>query len=117
MIDVVPTVLELAGLPKAYPGPGAPAGPGRSLVSTFAKDVAVKRNYLWWAHEGNRAIRAADWKLVAAKGQPWELFDISKDRAEAHNLAKEYPEKVKELERLWQRGDEQYIRDAGWQKK
>ena len=117
MIDVVPTVLELAGLPKAYPGPGAPAGPGRSLVSTFAKDVAVKRDYLWWAHEGNRAIRAADWKLVAAKGQPWELFDISKDRAEARNLAKEFPEKVKELERLWQRGDEQYIRDAGWQKK
>ena len=58
-IDVVPTVLELAGLPQAYPAPNAPAGPGRSLV-VFAKDVVLKRDTLWWAHEGNRAVRVKD---------------------------------------------------------
>ena len=57
VIDVVPTVLELAGLPQAYPAPNAPAGPGRSLVPVFAKDVVLKRDTLWWAHEGNRAVR------------------------------------------------------------
>ena len=113
VIDVVPTVLELAGLPKAYPGPNAPAGPGRSLVSTFAKDVAVKRDYLWWAHDGHRALRMADWKLVATKDQPWELFDLSKDRTETQDLAARFPGKVKELERLWQSKADQFARDAG----
>ena len=113
VIDVVPTVLELAGLPKAYPGPNAPAGPGRSLVSTFAKDVAVKRDYLWWAHDGHRALRMADWKLVATKDQPWELFDLSKDRTEAQDLAARFPGKVKELEQLWQAKADQFARDAG----
>ena len=112
VIDVVPTVLELAGLPKAYPGPKAPAGPGRSLVPVFAKDAVLKRDTLWWAHEGNRAVRVKDWKLVAAKDQPWELFDLSKDRAEARNLATRFPAKVKELERVWQMQADQFARDA-----
>jgi arylsulfatase len=43
-----------------------------------------------------------DWKLVAARGDPWELYDLRDDRAESHNLAQERPEKVQELETLWQ---------------
>ena len=42
-----------------------------------------------------------DWKLVAAKGDPWELYDLSTDRAESNNLVQEHPEKAKELETLW----------------
>ena len=114
VIDVVPTVLDLAGIPNAYPSPNAPAGPGRSLVPAFAKDTALKRDTIWWAHEGNRAVRVADWKLVAAKGQPWELFDLSKDRAETRNLAGQFPAKVKKLEQLWQTQADQFARDAGW---
>jgi arylsulfatase len=61
----------------------------------------VERESLWWLHEGNRAIRMGDWKLVAAKGQDWELFDLKTDRAEQHNLAAQMPEKVRELESSW----------------
>jgi arylsulfatase len=54
-----------------------------------------------WEHEGNRALRAGDWKLVSRLPGGWELYDIKKDRTETHDLAKEKPEKVDELEQLY----------------
>ena len=83
----------------------------------------MAHDYLWWAHEGSKAIRIGDYKLVAAspslrgrgndeaeaRQQPgaWELFDLSTDRAETNNLATKMPEKVKELAALWtQKQDE-----------
>jgi arylsulfatase len=104
VVDFVPTVLELAGVPKpeTWKDAPVPAAPGRSLVPAFAADVAVPRNSLWWLHEGNRAVRVGDWKLVAAKGDPWELYDLSTDRAEQSNLAARMPEKVTELAQRWQ---------------
>lgn len=104
VIDIVPTVLELAGIekPKEWEGELIPEAPGRSLVSAFAKDEIKPRKSLWWLHEGNRALRSGDWKLVAAKGDAWELYDMKTDRAEQINLASKMPDKVKELERIWQ---------------
>ncbi len=107
VIDLVPTVLELAG--GKGPADGAPPLPGRSLVPLFAKDGTVVRESIWWLHEGNRALRVGDWKIVAAgKNSPWELYDLSKDRSETRNLATEKPEKVRELVALWTRQFEEY---------
>jgi arylsulfatase len=101
VIDVVPTVLELARA-RRLPAK-APQAPGRSLVPAFAKNNSVSRDSLWWFHDGHRAIRMGDWKLVAAKGEAWELFNLRKDRTETDDLATRYPEKVKQLERAWNR--------------
>jgi arylsulfatase len=103
MIDIVPTILDVLDIekPKDWEGETIPDAPGQSLVPAFAKDVSVERDCLWWLHEGNRALRAGDWKLVAAKGDPWELYNLKNDRAESQNLVKEHPEKAKELEALW----------------
>lgn len=103
LIDIAPTILEAAGIekPAQWQGTPIPPAPGKSLVSAFEKDSPVERESLWWLHEGNRAIRMGDWKLVAAKGQDWELFDLKTDRAEQHNLAAQMPEKVRELESSW----------------
>ncbi len=103
VIDIAPTVLELAGVekPKEWNGEPIPAAPGRSLVPAFAEDRIVPRETLWWLHEGNCAVQAGDWKLVAAKGDPWELYDMKTDRAEQLDLASKMPEKVKEMEMLW----------------
>lgn len=111
VIDFVPTVLELAGIvkPAEWKGEPIPAAPGRSLVPAFARDETLTRDSLWWLHEDNRAIRVGDWKLVAAKGDPWELYDLRTDRAEQHNLASKMPEKVKELEQAWQRQTDSFI--------
>ena len=86
-----------------------PPAPGKSLMPLFAKDGTVTHDSLWWLHEGNRALRVGDWKIVAAgKDSPWELYDFSSDRSETKNLAKERPEKVRELAAVWTKQLEEY---------
>ena len=62
----------------------------------------MSHDALWWSHEGNRAIRIGNWKLVAAAKQPWELYDLTADRSETKNLAEKMPEKVAELAKQWE---------------
>ncbi len=110
LIDIAPTVLELAGgkWPETYDGKPVPPAPGVSLVPALAKDDSLKRDYLFWYHIGNKAIRVGDWKLVAAIKSPWELFNLKTDRSETRNLAAENPEKVKELEAAWTKHMEEF---------
>jgi arylsulfatase A-like enzyme len=104
VIDIMPTVLALAGIekPAQWNGEPIPAAPGRSLVPALARDETIARDSLWWLHEGNRALRVGDWKMVAAKGVPWSLYDLRSDRAEQQDLAERMPERVKELDAVWQ---------------
>jgi arylsulfatase len=105
MIDIVPTIYDAIGIqkPATWEGEAIPAAPGHSLLPAFERDMVIERDSLWWLHEGNRAIRIGDWKLVAAKGDPWELYNLETDRAEANNLAAMRPNKAKQLEEAWQR--------------
>lgn len=105
LVDLVPTLLDITGgkIPAKVSGLDVPPLQGKSLVPAFKKDNRVKHNFLWWNHEGNRAIRMGDWKLVADHNHPWELYDIRRDRSETQNLAATYPEKVKEMAEEWTR--------------
>ena len=109
VIDLVPTILEVAGGRRfeQWEGQPVPPPPGKSLAPVFTKDGTVSRDALWWFHGGNRAIRVGDFKLVAAAGGPWELFDLSTDRAETNNLAAQHPERVRKLEQAWKEQLEQ----------
>jgi len=106
VIDLVPTVMELAGgkPPTEWNGKPVPKAPGMSLAAALARDVNVPRESIWWLHENNRALRAGDWKIVAAgKDAAWELYDLSHDRCETKNLAGKNPEKVRELAGIWKK--------------
>jgi arylsulfatase A-like enzyme len=104
VIDIAPTLVKLAGgqWPKSFGHLALPPTPGRDLAPTFSEDRAIERDCLWWLHEGNRAIRKGDWKLVAARDEQWQLYDLARDRAENIDLAASHPEKAKELDDLWQ---------------
>ena len=111
LIDLLPTIVELAGGNPAQPAApdAAPPRPGKSLAPLFVKDGAMRHDTLWFMHEGNRALRAGDWKIVAAgTDSPWELYDLSRNRSESHNLAAEKPEKVRELAEQWTRETAEY---------
>lgn len=96
--------MELAGgeVPETWKGRPRPPLPGRSLVPAFRRDVTVPRDFLWWCHSGNRAIRAGDSKLVSggAKGH-WELYDLRGDRCESRDLAERHPDRVRALSEEW----------------
>jgi arylsulfatase len=77
-------------------------------MPAFAHDGTVLHDELWWEHEGNRAIRVGDWKLVASRDQPWELYDLATDRTETRNLARQNPEKVRELAQRWQQRHDEF---------
>ncbi len=98
VIDVVPTILDLAGV-SLDPGREL-LFPGQTLSTVF-KQETNKKCPVWYFHEGNRALRFGDWKLVAAKDEEWELYNLSCDRTESYNLADSNPEKVVEMKKEW----------------
>ena len=102
--DVVPTFLEIAGVAAPTEHEGRPVPPlhGRSFRAVLADASAPRpRDTLWWCHEGHRAVRVGDWKLVAARGTPWELHDLATDRCETRDLAADRPDTVAALEAAW----------------
>ena len=103
--DISPTIMELAGgkWPTSWNDKPLPAPAGRSIVPVLKADGAALHSELWWYHQGNRAVRVGDWKLVSTAKSDWELFDLKKDRSEMHDLAGSQPEKVRELAALWER--------------
>ena len=114
LVDILPTVLELAGAkkPAEIKGFAVPPAPGRSFAAVLKNDVTVAHDFLWWEHEGNRAIRAGDWKLVKLAKSEWELYDLTRDRGESQNLAEKNPAKVRELETMWTRQMEETVKLA-----
>ncbi len=112
VIDIMPTVLALTCVakPATWDGHAIPQAPGRSLVPALLHDETIARDSLWWLHEGHRALRVGDWKIVAAAGSPWELYDLTSDRSEQHNLAAQMPDKAKQLASLWQLQTDSFIR-------
>ncbi|HEV7868017.1 MAG TPA: arylsulfatase [Chthoniobacteraceae bacterium] len=104
VIDIMATCVEVGGAKYPTERNGAAVLPmeGRSLLGSFA-DQPIEREALFWEHEGNAAVRVADWKLVrAGRNAAWELYDLSKDRTELHDLVSEQPDKAKELAAKWE---------------
>ncbi len=105
LIDVMATCVDLssAEYPTEYNGQKITPLEGRSLKPAFDNQT-IEREAIYWEHEGNRAVRAGDWKLVA-KGAtgPWELYNIRTDRSEQQDLAADEPARVRTLAAMWQK--------------
>jgi len=97
LIDIMATAIDLGRV--RYPADMTPPE-GRSLAPLFAGGV-VERDALYWEHEGNKAVREGDWKLVAVHDGPWELYDLSQDRSEQHDLSGAQPDRVRRMEAMW----------------
>ena len=98
VIDITPTLLELAGVDAPA---DAPPLPGQSLVATFEQESDIGHEQLWWFHDGHKAIRKGDWKAVAPIAEPWELYDLACDRDESTDLAIPEGDKLEELVAAW----------------
>jgi arylsulfatase len=104
LIDVMATCLDVAGAkyPERLGGQAIAPPEGKSLVPAFA-NRPLEREALYWEHEGNRAVRAGQWKLVAkGPAAKWELYDLAADRTEMHDLAGKHAGRVKEMAEKWE---------------
>jgi len=110
VMDLAPTILELAGLSHPATYDGHPVAPmqGKSWTPLLAgKTDAVRgpNDWLGWELLGFRAIRQGDWKLLwewKPWGQgEWELFNVAQDPAEQQDLSSSRQDKVKQLLALW----------------
>jgi arylsulfatase A-like enzyme len=120
VIDVAPTVLELAGLPHPTFVNGVQQKPmeGVSMAYSFDDAAAPERHETqYFEMFGNRGIYHKGWTAVTKHRTPWEtgtdvkppafdddvweLYDTTTDWTQAHDLARENPQKLHELQRLW----------------
>jgi len=104
VIDLLPTLLEVAGAeyPRTVAGEAITPVEGKSLVPVFRTGTRAPHETLAWEHDGRRAVRAGDWKLVADRNGPWRLYDLASDRGEARDRAAEEPARVEELKRAYE---------------
>ncbi|WP_179887056.1 arylsulfatase [Bacillus sp. AFS088145] len=111
VIDITPTVLELAGISTPEEIKGVKQMPlhGKSMQYTFDdRSVHTSRETQYFLMAGQRAIWHDGWKAISfhTKGTPfeedqWSLFNINKDFSQSNDLAAIYPEKLKELQDIW----------------
>lgn len=121
IIDVVPTILDVCGIPAPTSVNGVKQKPmdGVSMMYSF-NDEAVKsvRNTQYFELVGNRAIYHDGWIAATtpfrkpwqtvggvskypSRDYDWELYNIAEDYSQAENLAEKNPEKLKELQALF----------------
>lgn len=119
VIDVAATVLEVAGIPQPVQVHGVTQSPleGTSFAASFLDASAPEhRETQYFEMWGNRGIYHRGWTAVTKHRTPWELtgitpvafdddhwelYDTSTDWSQAHDLSREFPEKLHELQRLW----------------
>ncbi|GAB3544693.1 arylsulfatase [Actinopolyspora lacussalsi] len=120
VIDVLPTVLEAAGIPQPDEVNGVTQQPveGTSMLYSFNDASAAERRRIqYFEMVGNRGIYHDGWMAVTRHGTPWdmvqdgtrhyfdddrwELYDTNVDWSQAHDLAAEHPGKLRELQQLF----------------
>jgi arylsulfatase len=117
VIDIVPTILEAAGLPEPYMVNGVAQKPieGVSMAYTFDDADAEDRHVTqYFEMFGNRGIYHEGWTAVTHHSTPWltrewpsfdadewELYDTTQDWSQARDLSEEMPEKLRELQELF----------------
>jgi arylsulfatase len=119
VIDVAPTILDAAGLPEPISVNGIQQKPyeGVSMRDSFDDARAAERHETqYFEIVGNRGIYHKGWTAVTKHRTPWivgaiktvpfdddvwELYDTNTDWTQAHDVAKEMPDKLHELQRLW----------------
>ena len=107
LIDIMATCVDYAGAtyPTEFAGKAITPMQGVSLRPALEGKALNRGKPVFFAHEGNSAIREGRWKLVAkkrdVKADNWELYDMQVDRSETNNLAAKHPERTAAMKKRW----------------
>ncbi len=103
IIDLMATIVDIGGgsWPAEFVGEKVAPLPGKSIRPILGGEKRAPHEELYFQLFDHRAVISGDLKLVSDWGRPWELFDLTADRTELHDLSKTQPEQVARLESLW----------------
>ena len=103
MIDLMATCLDAARAtyPTEHHGHRIHPLEGESLLPASLGQDLTRDQPLCWEHEGNRAVRSEQWKLVSRHPGRWELYDMLTDRTELRDLADRYAQVVRDLATIY----------------
>lgn len=103
IIDIMATCAEIGGAtyPAEYGDNAITPLEGESLWPAMAGEDWRRERPLFWEHEGNRAVRRGEWKLVSKHPGPWELYRMVEDRTELNDLVDRNRPIADELARLY----------------
>lgn len=104
LIDVLPTLADLTGSPIPAKHPERDLRPvsGISLRPILEGQKLERKEPLHFEFASDYALRQGDWKIVSFKSQDWELYHLSEDRTELHDLAAKHPERLEQMVTKWQ---------------
>ena len=97
--DILPTLVDLAATayPRKFGGKDHPDLPGASLVPILKTNSTLPARTLYFSLFNNMAVVDQGWRMVTAYDEPWQLYDLSKDRTEMHDLASSNPARLAEM--------------------
>lgn len=104
ILDIMPTIVEItkSNYPSNYNSHSIPAMEGESFAALLnGSNSGPRKKPIFWEHENKAGMRDGDWKITKIFDQEWELYDLSNDRTEQHNLSKKYPERFKLMIEQW----------------
>jgi arylsulfatase len=104
LVDVMATAIDVTGAkyPSSFRGNAIHPYEGISLRPALDGRPLNRPRPLLWEHEGNRAARSGNWKIVSVWPGEWELYDMAADRVERSNLAAQRPDIVKTMAAEWE---------------
>ena len=101
--DIAATIYDAAGAPypKEYKGHPIKALEGQSFLEAIEKGKWKRGQDIFWEHEGSRAMRSGEWKLVCEVSGEWELYNMNQDRTELHNMVHGEKDRVEIMKKTY----------------
>ena len=102
--DITATCIDAAGAtyPTEYNGRQITPIEGESFLQMLQGRDWRRESPIFWEHEGNRAVRIGEWKLVSEYGLAWELYNMDEDRTELNDLSSGDADRARMMTRLYE---------------
>ena len=108
--DILSTCLDAAGVstPGEIDGREVLKPSGESFLDEARnaggrQGIFTRSQPILWEHEGNRAVRDGEWKLVSRHPGEWELYNMTDDRTELHDLSAGEADRLRSMVRTYER--------------